>query len=208
MTKPKPKKQIPRAPARRPTPAEVIDIESKMEAKKRGRPIGSVTKTRGPLGDSAVRTKRKTPDDITDTRAAIKRYRDDINKLVAREKEQHPGSIVAPCPDLFALQIREPIPAAFFATALMGPMTTIYAGLDVMSAFPSPEHFEKLGIMWEECSKHFDFGRWAILAMCLLTTAGMVGGAVVCRVKNGPDSLTGAGRKADEDGTTAPTPIR
>ena len=205
MTKPKPqKKPTPRAPARRPTMDEVAQIESQIEQKRRGRPPGSATKPKGPAGADAVRAKRKTPDDITDTRAAIKRYRDDLNKLVAREKEQHPGSIVRACPDLFAPEQRDPIPAAFFATTLMGPMATVFGALDVMSAFPSPEHFEKLGVMWSECSRHFDFGRWAILAMCLLSTAGMVGGAIVYRIKVGTDTETGnkpKGTKGPDDGT-------
>jgi hypothetical protein len=186
-------------PVRKPSAREADEIieQADDEQKKRGRPKGSTTKPRGPLGESGVRTKRKQVDDISDTRAAIKRYRDDLNKLVKREKDQHPGSIVRECPYLFASAEREPVPAAFFATSLMGPMASIYGALDVMSVFPSPEHFERLGIMWSECSKHFDFGKWAILAMCIMATAGTVGGAVVQRLKVGPDSGSAGKVKAD-----------
>jgi len=189
--KPKTTKGAAKVPVRKPTPKEADESASTVEKKKRGRPVGSVSGDKGPLGAAGVRVKRKTPDDIRDTRAAIARYRDDINKLVAREKTEHPGAIVRACPDLFVGESREPIPAAFFATTLMTAMAPVYGGLDVMSAFPSPEHFEKLGEMWSECSRHFDFGRWAVLAIALISTLGTVGGAVVVRLKVGSDTETG-----------------
>lgn len=178
--------------ARKPTPKEADDISASVESgKKRGRPKGSTSGSKGPLGAAGVRVKRKSPDDIKDTRAAIARYREDINKLVEREKNEHPGAIVRECPDLFSGTKSEGIPAAFFATSLMGPMMAIYGALDVMSVFPSPQHFENLGLMWAECSKHFEFGKWAVLSGCLLATGGMVGGAVLQRMKNGTDTENG-----------------
>lgn len=189
----KKKKTVSKTPAKKttsahkPTPAQADKMESDAGEKKRGRPKGSTTKDKGPLGKAGVSTKRKTPDDIKDTRDAIKRYRDDINKLVKREKDEHPGSLVVECPDLFAIARREPIDPEFFATTLQTAMLPIFAGLDVMSVFPKQDHFDRLGRMWSEASMHFDFGRWCVLVIALLTTVGTVGGGIVFRIRSGPD---------------------
>lgn len=168
--------------------SEISAGKPESSARKPGRPVGSKSGPRGAAGAHAVRAQRKTADDIKDTRAAIVRYREDINKLVGRYKNEHPGAAVAEVPDPFRIATREPVDPKIFLGLLMPPTILIYAGLDVKSALPESETFEKCAMLWSEASKHFEESKWLPLIAALMTTLGLVGGAPIARLTLGADS--------------------
>jgi hypothetical protein len=156
--------------------------------KKKGRPLGSKSGSKGPAAKTATRALRKSVDEIKDTRAAIARYRDDLNKLVKREREQHPGARVAECPDLFASAEREPVAPEVFVGLIMPPAVLEYRALDVMSALPEPEVFGKCGQLWSEASKHFEESKYLPLIAAVACTAGIFAGAPIVRFTQGKDA--------------------
>lgn len=156
--------------------------------KRRGRPPGSKSGGKGPAGEKAVRAKRKSPDDIKDTRAAIQRYHDDQKKLVERYRKEHPGTLVADPSDPFKSVVHERIPAKFFRDTLVGGLRPVYVATDKMSAFPAEEQFQASAVLWEETSVHFEMSKWIILSAAIVTTVGLVVPAVALRIAEGPDA--------------------
>lgn len=190
MTKPKPKPNPEAAPKPEETPKPPKD-----EKRGPGRPKGSGTASRGPKGAEAVRKKRKTADEIKDTRDAIRRYHEDQKKLVERYRKEHPGALIADPVDPFTAAKREKIAPEFFSNTLKGVCVPVYAGLDTLSSFPPDASFKACGELWSETSAHFEMSKYMILSAAIVTTVGLITPAVTTRLTVGPDSETGRGAR-------------